>query len=55
MKAHSNLHSIAEHHGLEQQAEERCAKRMDICLSRHPEKTTEGTHSILCHLYGEQS
>jgi len=29
MKAHSNLHSIAEHHGLEQQAEERCAKRCD--------------------------
>jgi peptide/nickel transport system ATP-binding protein len=35
--------------------EERCAKRMDICLQRHPEKTTEGTHSFLCHLYGEKS
>jgi peptide/nickel transport system ATP-binding protein len=35
--------------------EERCAKRMDICLQRHPERATEGTHCILCHLYGEKS
>jgi peptide/nickel transport system ATP-binding protein len=34
--------------------EERCAHRMDICLQQHPEKTTVGTHSILCHLYGER-
>jgi len=33
---------------------ERCAHRMDICLQRHPEKATEGTHAILCHLYGEK-
>ena len=34
--------------------EERCAHRMDICLQQHPKKATEGTHSILCHLYGEK-
>jgi len=33
--------------------EERCAHRMEICRQRHPEKATEGTHSILCHLFGE--
>jgi peptide/nickel transport system ATP-binding protein len=35
--------------------EERCAFRSDICLQRHPEKATTGTHSILCHLFGEKS
>jgi len=35
--------------------EERCAYRMGVCLQRHPEKATEGTHSILCHLFGENS
>jgi len=34
--------------------EERCAHRMEICLKQHPQKATEGTHSILCHLYGEK-
>jgi peptide/nickel transport system ATP-binding protein len=34
--------------------EERCAHRMDICLQQHPRMATEGTHSILCHLYGEK-
>jgi peptide/nickel transport system ATP-binding protein len=33
--------------------EERCAHRMEICLKQHPGKATEGTHSILCHLYGD--
>jgi len=33
--------------------EERCAHRMEICRQRHPEKATEGTNSILCHLFGE--
>ena len=33
--------------------EERCAHRMDICLQQHPCKATRGTHSILCHLYGD--
>jgi peptide/nickel transport system ATP-binding protein len=33
--------------------EERCGHRMDICLKQHPGKATEGTHSILCHLFGE--
>jgi peptide/nickel transport system ATP-binding protein len=35
--------------------EERCAHRMDICLQQHPRKATQGTHSILCHLYGENA
>jgi peptide/nickel transport system ATP-binding protein len=35
--------------------EERCPHRMDVCRKRHPRKTTEGTHTILCHLYGEQA
>ena len=35
--------------------EERCPHRMDICRQKHPCKSTEGTHSILCHLYGEQA
>jgi len=35
--------------------EERCAHRMDVCKRKHPAKTTEGTHSILCHLYGEKA
>jgi len=35
--------------------EERCAHRMDVCRRRHPARATEGTHSILCHLFGEQS
>jgi peptide/nickel transport system ATP-binding protein len=34
--------------------EERCSQRMPICLEQHPVKTTDGTHSILCHLYGER-
>ena len=33
---------------------ERCAHRMDICLQQHPRTATEGTHSILCHLFGEK-
>jgi peptide/nickel transport system ATP-binding protein len=35
--------------------EERCAHRMEICKQQHPVKVTEGTHSILCHLYGEKA
>jgi len=35
--------------------EERCAHRMDICLQEHPRNATEGTHSILCHLFGEKA
>jgi peptide/nickel transport system ATP-binding protein len=34
--------------------EERCPHRMDICRERHPQRSTDGTHSILCHLYGEK-
>ena len=33
--------------------EERCGYRSALCLQKHPEKATEGTHSILCHLFGE--
>jgi peptide/nickel transport system ATP-binding protein len=35
--------------------EERCAHRMEICQKQHPRKATEGTHAILCHLYGENA
>jgi len=34
--------------------EERCAHRMAVCKEQHPVKCTQGTHSILCHLYGEK-
>ena len=34
--------------------EERCPHRMEVCRQQHPRKTTVGTHSILCHLYGEK-
>jgi peptide/nickel transport system ATP-binding protein len=34
--------------------EERCPHRMDICREQHPRRSTDGTHSILCHLYGEK-
>jgi peptide/nickel transport system ATP-binding protein len=34
--------------------QERCSHCMDICRQQHPAKTTDGTHSILCHLYGER-
>jgi peptide/nickel transport system ATP-binding protein len=34
--------------------EERCGHRMDICRQQHPRKAIEGTHAILCHLYGEK-
>ncbi|MDR3669739.1 MAG: ABC transporter ATP-binding protein [Holophaga sp.] len=35
--------------------EERCGHRMDICKNQHPVDCIEGTHSILCHLFGERS
>jgi peptide/nickel transport system ATP-binding protein len=34
--------------------EERCSHRMEICRERHPARWVEGSHSILCHLYGEK-
>jgi peptide/nickel transport system ATP-binding protein len=35
--------------------EERCPHRTELCRQKHPTRTTVGTHSILCHLYGEQA
>jgi len=34
--------------------EERCPHCMDVCRKQHPKKATDGTHSILCHLYGDK-
>ena len=29
----------------------RCKHCMDICTKEHPKRVTEGTHTLLCHLY----
>ncbi|MDL2263447.1 ABC transporter ATP-binding protein [Synergistaceae bacterium OttesenSCG-928-I11] len=31
----------------------RCPRCMEICRTTEPPETTDGTHKILCHLYGE--
>lgn len=33
----------------------RCQHCMPICIKEHPKKVTEGTHTILCHLYSASS
>ncbi len=33
----------------------RCKHCMDICTKKHPERVTEGTHTLLCHLYCDAS
>lgn len=33
----------------------RCKHCMPICLKEHPRKVTEGTHTLLCHLYSGSS
>ena len=33
----------------------RCKHCMDICTQKHPERVTEGTHTLLCHLYCDAS
>ena len=33
----------------------RCKHCMEICTKEHPKKVTEGTHTLLCHLYSDSS
>ena len=33
----------------------RCKHCMEICTKQHPKKVTEGTHTLLCHLYSDSS
>ena len=33
----------------------RCKHCMEICLRERPPKVTEGTHTLLCHLFGDSS
>ena len=33
----------------------RCKHCMEICTQKHPERVTEGTHTLLCHLYSESA
>ena len=33
----------------------RCKHCMEICTQKHPVKVTEGTHTLLCHLYSDSS
>ena len=33
----------------------RCQHCMEICIKEHPKKITEGTHTLLCHLYSASS
>jgi len=33
----------------------RCKHCMEICTKQHPERVTEGTHTLLCHLYSSLS
>jgi peptide/nickel transport system ATP-binding protein len=33
----------------------RCQHCMEICINEHPKKVTEGTHTLLCHLYSASS
>ncbi len=33
----------------------RCKHCMDICQKEHPKRVTEGTHTLLCHLYNDSS
>lgn len=33
----------------------RCKHCMPICIEEHPKKVTEGTHTLLCHLYSDSS
>jgi peptide/nickel transport system ATP-binding protein len=35
--------------------EERCPQRMEICRKQRPGTARDGSHSILCHLYGEKT
>jgi len=33
----------------------RCKHCMEICTKEHPKKVTEGTHTLLCHLYSDSA
>lgn len=33
----------------------RCKHCMEICIKEHPRKVTEGTHTLLCHLFSASS
>lgn len=33
----------------------RCNHCMEICIKEHPKRVTEGSHTLLCHLYGDSS
>lgn len=33
----------------------RCKHCMEICIQEHPQRVTEGTHTLLCHLYRDSS
>jgi peptide/nickel transport system ATP-binding protein len=33
----------------------RCKHCMEICTKEHPRKVTEGTHTLLCHLFSDSS
>ena len=33
----------------------RCKHCMEICTTEHPKRVTEGTHTLLCHLFGDSS
>lgn len=33
----------------------RCKHCMEICIKEHPKKVTEGTHTLLCHLFSASS
>lgn len=33
----------------------RCNHCMEICIKEHPKRVTEGTHTLLCHLYSASS
>ena len=33
----------------------RCKHCMEICIKEHPRKVTEGTHTLLCHLFSDSS
>lgn len=33
----------------------RCKHCMEICISEHPKRVTEGTHTLLCHLFRDSA
>jgi len=33
----------------------RCKHCMEICIKEHPRRVTEGTHTLLCHLFSDSS